>query len=191
VLSLTENARKIVHFSAVLVPFFCELTSKTVILTALSIITIAYILQEALRLEGQPLPIITRFTLKLSRPEERTSVIIRPAYLAIGIILTLILFPSTIAYSSIWIGAIGDPVAAIIGRRIGRKRIIRRKTVEGFVAGLAASFLAASLLLSPFIALIGAGGAMFMELLDVPDDNLTMPVVAGALMTIATLALHT
>ena len=187
---MTENARKIVHLSAVLVPVFCELTSKTVILTALSIITVAYILQEALRLKGQPLPIIALFTLKLSRPEERRSFIIRPAYLAIGIILTLILFPSTIAYSSIWIGAIGDPVAAIIGRRIGRRRILRRKTLEGFAAGLAASFLAASLLLSPLIALIGAAGAMFMELLDVPDDNLTMPVVAGALMTLATLALH-
>lgn len=187
---MTENTRKIVHLSAVLVPVFCELISKSVVLTVLSIITVTYILQEVLRLKGQPLPIITPFTLKLSRPEERTRFIIRPAYLAIGIILTLIIFPSTIAYSSIWIGAIGDPVAAMVGRRVGRRRIIRLKTVEGFAAGLTASFLAASLLLSPFIALIGAAGAMFMELLDVPDDNLTMPVVAGALMTLTTLALQ-
>lgn len=187
---MTENTRKIVHFSAVLVPVFCELTSKSVILTALSIITVAYILQEVLRLKGQPLPIITPFTLKLSRPEERTGFIIGPTYLAIGIILTLILLPSTIAYSSIWIGSIGDPVAAIVGMRFGRRRIIRLKTVEGFAAGLAASFLAASLLVSPLIALIGAAGAMFVELLDVPDDNLTMPVAAGVLMTLTTLALH-
>lgn len=33
-------------------------------------------------------------------------------------------------------------------------------------------------------------GTMLMELLDVPDDNLTMPIVAGASMTLATLALH-
>jgi dolichol kinase len=31
---------------------------------------------------------------------------------------------------------------------------------------------------------------MIMELVDVPDDNLTMPIVAGALMTLATLALR-
>jgi len=91
---------------------------------------------------------------------------------------------------SICISAIGDTVAAVVGRRIGSRRIIRLKTVEGFAAGLTASFLAASLLLSPFIGLIGAAGAMFMELLDVPDDKLTMPVAAGALMTLATLALH-
>ena len=188
--TLTENTRKIIHFSAVLVPVFCELTSKSVILTALSIITAAYILQEILRLKGKSLPIITPFTLKLSRPEERTGFIIRPVYLAIGIILTLILFPRTIAYSSIWIGAIGDPVAAMVGMKFGRRRIFRLKTLEGFAAGLTTSFLAASLLVSPAIALIGSAGAMFVELLDVPDDNLTMPVAAGVLMTLATLALH-
>jgi dolichol kinase len=31
---------------------------------------------------------------------------------------------------------------------------------------------------------------MLAELLDVPDDNLTMPIVAGALMMLATIALH-
>lgn len=29
-----------------------------------------------------------------------------------------------------------------------------------------------------------------MELLDVPDDNLTMPIVAGALMVLASIAYH-
>jgi len=33
-------------------------------------------------------------------------------------------------------------------------------------------------------------GTMLMELLDVSDENLTMPIVAGASMTLATLALH-
>lgn len=126
----------------------------------------------------------------MSRPEEKTRFIIGPIYLAIGIIMTLLLFPCTIAYSSIWIGAIGDPIAAIVGRRIGRRRITKLKTVEGFAAGLTASFLVASLLVSPIIALIGAVGAMLMELLDVPDDNLTMPISAGALMALATLVLH-
>ena len=189
-LTLTENMRKIIHLSAFFVPVLSELTSKFVIVTALSIITIAYSIEEVLRLKGHSLPIITFFTLKMSRPEERTRFIIRPIYLAIGIIATLLLFPSMIAYSSIWIGAIGDPVAAIVGRRIGRRHITKLKTVEGFAAGLTASFLVASLLVSPIIALIGAVGAMLMELLDVPDDNLTMPISAGALMALATLVLR-
>ena len=187
---MSENMRKVVHLSALLVPILSELTSKVMVLAALSIITVAYTLEEVLRLKGRPLPIITPITLRMSRPEEKASFVVRPIYLAFGIILALALYPSTIAYSSICIGAIGDPVAALVGGRFGRRRIIRRKTVEGFTAGLAVSFLVASLLVSPFIALLGAAGAMLMELLDAPDDNLTMPIVAGALMMLATLALH-
>ena len=183
---MTEYARKAVHLLALLVPFLSELTSKALVLAALSIITIVYAVEELLRLKGHHLPIITPFTLKMSRPEERTGFIIRPAYFAIGIILALVLYPSAIAYASICIGAVGDSAAAIVGERFGHRRIVRRKTVEGFAAGLTAAFLLASFLVSPFIALLGAVGAMIMELLDVPDDNLTMPIVAGALMTLAT-----
>jgi phytol kinase len=187
---LTENARKVVHFLALLVPLLSELTSKSVILASLILTTIIYSFEEVLRLKGHRLPILTSLTLRLSRPQERTSFIIRPAYLAIGIILALILYPSKIAYASICIGVIGDPVAAIVGERFGHRRIVRRKTVEGFAAGLTAAFLLASFLVSPFIGLIGATGGMLAELLDVPDDNLTMPIVAGALMMLATIALH-
>lgn len=187
---MTESGRKIVHLLALLVPLVSELTSKPFVLAALSIITIVYVLGEVLRLKGHSLPIITSFTLKMSRPEERTRFIIRPAYFAIGIILALVLYPSAIAYASICIVAVGDSVAAIVGERFGRRRIVRRKTVEGSAAGLAAAFLLASFFVSPYIALLGAVGAMVMELLDVPDDNLTMPVVAGALMTIVTVIYH-
>ena len=85
--------------------------------------------------------------------------------------------------------AVGDPVAAYVGERIGRMRV-RRKTLEGSLAGLIASFLLASLFVSPFTALIGSAGGMVMEFLDKPDDNLTMPIVAGALMMLATLPIH-
>ena len=189
-LALTEYPRKAVHLLGLLVPLVCELTSKPLILTALSIITIVYVLGEVWRLKGRGLPIITSFTLKMSRPEERTRFIIRPAYFAIGIILALVLYPTAIAYASICIGAVGDSAAAIVGERFGYRRIIRRKTVGGFAAGLTAAFVAACFLVSPFIALLGAVGAMIMELLDVPDDNLTMPIVAGALMTLVTLLYH-
>jgi len=186
VFALAENARKAVHLLALLVPLVSELTSKPLVVAVLSTITIVYVIGEVLRLKGHGLPVITPITVKMSRPEERTSFIVRPAYFAIGIILALILYPSAIAYASICILAVGDSVAAIVGERFGHRRIIRRKTVEGFAAGLTAGFLLASFFVSPFIALLGAVGAMIMELLDVPDDNLTMPIVAGALMTVAT-----
>jgi dolichol kinase len=183
---LTDNLRKVVHLSALLIPILTEVTSKSAVLIALFLITIAYALEEVLRLKGHRLPIITPFTLRMSRPEETARFIIRPIYLAVGIILTLFLFPSTIAYASICVMAVGDPVAAYVGGKIGRIRV-RRKTVEGFLAGLVASFLLTSLIVSPIMALLGSVAGMLMELLDIPDDNLTMPLAAGALMTFATL----
>jgi len=189
-LTFNEKIRKVVHLSALFVPVFSELTSQSVVLALLISVTIIYSLEEVLRLRGRRLPILTSLTLRLSQPEERTSFILRPAYLAIGTILALILYPSQIAYAAICVGAIGDPVAAIVGRLIGRRHIIKKKTVEGFTSGLIASFLVASLLVSPFIGLIGATGGMLAELFDAPDDNLTMPIVAGALLMLATIALH-
>lgn len=186
---MTGNLRKVVHLSALLVPILTELTSKSTVLVALSLITIAYTLEELLRLKGRRLPIITPFTLRMSGPEEAKRFIIRPIYLAVGIILTLVLFPNTIAYASICVVAVGDPVAAYVGGKIGRMRV-GRKTLEGFVSGLVASFLVTSLFVLPFTALLGSVGGMLMELFDIPDDNLTMPVAAGALMTFAALLTH-
>ena len=178
--------RKIIHLSALLVPILTEMTSRTLVLAAVSITTIAYCLGELLRAKGRVLPIITSFTLRMSRPQEGAHVIVRPIYFAVGIIIVLLLFPPTIAYASITILAVGDPVAAFVGERIGRVQV-RRKTLEGSLAGLIASFLLASIIVSPFTALIGSAGGMLMEFLDKPDDNLTMPIVAGALMMLGRL----
>jgi dolichol kinase len=126
----------------------------------------------------------------MSRTDERTRFVVRPIYLAVGVILAMVLFPTRIAYASIAIVAVGDPVAAYVGGGFGRRHIRRKKTVEGLMAGFIASFLAASLIVYPFAALVGSIGAMAMELLDIPDDNLTMPIAAGALITIVTLVGH-
>ena len=184
--TLSELFRKAIHLSAVLVPILTEMTSKALVLTALVIITIVYCFGELLRVEGRTLPIITTFTLRMSRPQEGTHVIVRPIYFAVGIIVTLLLFPSTIAYASIMILAVGDPVAALVGERVGRLHV-RKKTVEGSLAGLIASFILTSITVSPFTALIGSGGGMLMEFIDEPDDNLTMPIISGALMMAARL----
>ena len=179
--------RKLVHLSALLLPILAEATSKTVVLTALCIIVLVYTVEEMLRLKSRRLPVITRFTLLMCRPEEVGHFIIRPVYLAVGVMLALILFPTEIAYASITIAAVGDPVAAYVGGKFGRKHIRSEKTLEGSVAGLVAAFLVATLFIYPVAAFVGSVGAMLMEVLDAPDDNLTMPIVAGMLMMLMTL----
>ena len=180
------DIRKLIHASALVVPILTEVTSRTIILVALCTVVAVYSLEEALRLKGRPLPLITTFTLRMSRPQETTHFVVRPVYLAVGIILALLLFPPKIADASIVIVAVGDPVAAYVGGKIGRRHIRANKTVEGSIAGLVASFLLAAIIVYPLVALAGAAGAMLMELVDRPDDNLTMPIAAGALMLLMT-----
>jgi dolichol kinase len=188
-LTLT-NLRKLIHLSALLVPILTEVTSKTIVLTALSIIVVLYAVEEALRLKGRSVPAITSFTLRMSRPEETGRFIVRPIYLAVGVILALLLFPTRIAYASIGIVAVGDPVAAYVGERFGRRHLRPNKTLEGLIAGLVISFILASIIVYPVAAFAGAAGAMLMELLDIPDDNLTMPIAAGVLISLVGLAAH-
>jgi len=121
----------------------------------------------------------------MAEPGERGRFIARPVYLALGVMLAMLLFPKHIAYASIGIVAVGDPVAAYVGGKFGRRHIRRNKTLEGSMAGLVLSFILASLMVSPISALVGAPAAMLMELLDFPDDNLTMPIAAGAMMLLA------
>jgi len=180
------DIRKLIHASALAVPILTEVTSRTIILVALCTVVAVYSLEEALRLKGRSLPLITTFTLRMSRPQETTHFVVRPVYLAVGIILALLLFPPKIADASIVIVAVGDPVAAYVGGKIGRRHIRSNKTVEGSIAGLVASFLLAAIIVYPLVALAGAAGAMLMELVDRPDDNLTMPIAAGALMLLMT-----
>lgn len=151
---------------------------------------IAYCLEEILRLTHHPIPLFTTFILRISRCDEKRGFIIIPIYLAIGVLVALRCYPTPIAYASVCIAAVGDPVAAIVGRKVRYDNIIRGKTILGSSAGLIAAFLAASLFVVPFQALVGSVGAMIMEAVDVPDDNLTMPIVAGASMMLTTLLLN-
>jgi dolichol kinase len=189
-LTLTGNLRKLIHLAALAVPLMVELTSKTLILAALSLVTIIFALEEVLRLRGRRLPIITRFTLAMSSSEEAAGFIVRPIYLAAGIILALVLYPRLISYAAIGICAVGDPVAAYVGGHYGRTHVTGKKTLEGSAAGFLASILLASVIVSPLVALVGSAGGMLVELIDIPDDNLTIPIAAGALMTLTTLTIH-
>ena len=181
---MKNKARMTVHACALLVPLLVESTSKSLVLIALVAATLLYVLSEILRLKGKELPLITRFTLRLSLDDERTHFVVAPVSLSAGVILSLLLFPENIAYASIATAAVGDLVAAYVGERFGRTRVGRR-TLEGFAAGLVASFLAASLWVSPSLAIVGSATGMLFELIGILDDNLTIPIGAGSAMFIA------
>lgn len=177
------------HASAVLVPVLAEATSRTLALIVLALVTVGYTISELLRFRGVRLPLISAFTLKMCRGDESAGFVSTPVYLALGVILALLLFPKSIAYASIAIVAIGDPVAGYVGGKFGRWRI-GRKSLEGFMAGSTVAFLATLLVIAPILAAIGSIAGMFIELAGILDDNFTIPVGAGAAMIAANLLLR-
>ncbi len=183
---MVSSFRACVHASALLIPFVAEMTSKLIVVVALVVTTAAYILSEAVRLRAKSVPFITRFTLAMSHEDESPRLVVAPVYLAVGVVLSLLVFPKNIAYASITIIAVGDPVASYVGRKLGRIHV-RQKTLEGFIAGWIVSFAAALLWVPPHLALAGSVTGMLLELLGLLDDNLTIPIGAGSAMLIATI----
>ncbi len=106
-------------------------------------------------------------------------------YYALSLLLCAVLYPKEAVLGAIICIAIGDPVAMIVGKRYGRIRL-RKKSIEGSLAGflvcVPAIYLATS---SMRVAVVGSFAGALIEFLPLPvDDNLTVPLFSGAVMTL-------
>lgn len=118
--------------------------------------------------------------------DKEASSITGSSYVLIGSSLSLLLFTPQIACASIYFMSIGDPVAAIAGKELGRARLANQKSFEGS----AAMFLACASIGSVIIglglhAIAGAAAATAVELFPGRlDDNLAIPLIAGSTMAV-------
>lgn len=109
----------------------------------------------------------------------------------IGSFLASFLFTPGIAMASVIILAFGDSITNIAGGYFGKIPLPynTHKNIEGPAAGALIAAIAASIFVPFPVALIASIGAMFVETLPLRfngwdiDDNITIPVVAGMIMT--------
>ena len=126
------------------------------------------------------------------RESERTSFSGFPFY-ALGVSLSLFLFPEKLAILSILFLVFSDPISSYFGILYGKDKILPNKSLQGTVAGYLCCYLVTLiygmifaeptiqlLLFAIFGGLIGAVSELLSELV---DDNLTIPVVSGAGLT--------
>lgn len=119
---------------------------------------------------------------------------------AIAVLLTILTLPKIAALVAIYTLAIADPLAAIVGIRFGRHRLVLNRTLEGSLAFFAATTTISAVVFEwgigpPEMTLaavsfaIGLVSAIF-ELMPLRlDDNLTIPLFVGsATWFIATVA---
>jgi dolichol kinase len=106
------------------------------------------------------------------------------SYLVLGCLLAAFVFPRPVAVAAMGYLILGDGLAGLVGRNLGRLPLAFGKSLEGTLAGLAANLLVGALTLPGLPAvLLGAAVATAVELLPLPlDDNLAIPLISGTVL---------
>jgi len=185
---LNEVKRKAIHLSALAIPIGVWLVSSSTAFGVLGLIGSIWITGDALRL------IIPSWNEKASRilnpvirEKEKKNFLTGSSYLLLSSFLSVAFYPKPIAVLALTFLILGDTAAALVGSRWGRIPLFSGKSLEGSLACLGACMaIGLTLDLVPFWkALIGAVVAAAAEALPFgPDDNLTMPLTSGVVMTL-------
>jgi dolichol kinase len=190
-----EVVRKGIHLFSLLIPVLYYVLPKSVALSILMPLTLAFLLTDVARLF---LPLVGRLYERLFgwllRPHEQNREgrqLNGASYMLLSAVLCIWLFPKVIVITAFAILIISDSAAALIGLRFGRRSFLA-KTLEGTSAFLVTALLVVAV--APKIAylpaeyLIGAAAAVLGTLVEAAalgiDDNLSIPVSIGAAMWI-------
>jgi glycerol-3-phosphate acyltransferase PlsY len=118
-------------------------------------------------------------------------------YIFIASFIAFLAFERDIAVLALSFLAVGDATAALVGRYLGRTKVLG-KTLEGDLSCFAscliigAFFYQAGLSITVPAFAAGAAGATLMESVPLPvNDNLTIPLVSGLIMTLVMFACFT
>jgi phosphoserine phosphatase len=186
----SKNAvlREAIHASGFFVPVLAGLIGVYPVALLICIVMALYFVSELSRMNSKNLPVISAITRHAAFQAELYDFAVAPLYFAIGILLTLVIFPAPVSSAAIAIFALGDSTASVFGGPLSKKPLPfnKGKTLEGSLAGFFFAFLAGSLFIPPVKALIGAAVAMAIECLPLPvNDNVPIPLCTGlALMLI-------
>ncbi len=177
-----EVYRKTLHTASIALPLFVWLVPRAVALAVLvSLVLVALLVEVARKRSRWARYHFLRRTRTLLRPRERRG-LAGATYMAIAYTLAVFLFPKPVAVAAMLYNGLGDAAAALVGRRWGRLRIWRGKSLEGAVAGLVVMLLIGVLLpgIPPGAAVVGAVTAALLELADLPPDDNLWVTLGGA-----------
>ena len=184
-----EVRRKILHLSNSIIPlgYYFIIQDKTTILPILIILTVLCLTIDFLRSKVECLKTIFHyFFSSMLRHHELNGKITGASWVLVGSTLTVFFFDKDIAILALLFMSIGDTFAALVGQKYGKYRI-GNKTFEGFIGGFSVCILTSFFFptISWINKFLGSLAASLIELSPINiDDNLTIPIGAGTLMTI-------
>jgi phosphoserine phosphatase len=180
--SKNDLLRETIHASGFFVPVLAGLIGIYPVALLICVVSALYFLSELSRMNRKNLPIISAITRNAASHAELYEFATAPLYFAIGILITLVIFPAPVNSAAIAIFTLGDSTASLFGGLISKKPLPfnKGKTLAGSLVGFFFAFLAGSFFVSPALALIGAAVAMTIECLPLPvNDNVPIPLCTG------------
>jgi len=188
-ISRRDLIRETIHIAGFFVAAFTMYLSLNRYFAAslILVVMLLYILSELARMLNRNVPVLSTITWKAAIQPELYEFVTAPIFFALGIILSLLLFPPLISYAAIAVFTLGDGSATLFGKTIGNHVFPynKGKKIEGTIFGFLLASLGASMFVNPLKALVGAAIGMIVESLPTPiNDNLTIPLIAGLTMVL-------
>ncbi len=188
-----ELARKGIHFFSLSIPIIYYYIERDLALAILVPITLAFLTVDLLRYYHKPTAqlfyTIFGFMLRKHELDENSKRLNGATNVLIAASLCVIIFPKLIVLTAFPILIISDSVAALFGRRFGKRKFLQ-KSVEGSTA-----FFIFALIVIAFTPkingsideyLIGAVAALVGTIVEAGswkiDDNLSIPLSVGVVM---------
>jgi dolichol kinase len=187
-----EVGRKSIHLASALIPALYLILPHDWTVGLLGLALAIMIVIEGLRAVHPPFREFFEkwcgFMLRTAERQRLTG----STFVLVAALAAVLLFRKEIAIAVLFILSISDSLAAVVGRKFGGPRFVGNKSLGGSLAFFASALLIAMLCLPqrPVAALVGAAVATVVEAVPLRfgrleiDDNLTVPLVAGAVMTL-------
>jgi dolichol kinase len=188
-----ELARKGIHLSSLSIPIIYYFIERDLALALLVPITFAFLTVDLLRYYHRPTADlfykVFRFMLRKHEQDENSKRLNGATHVLIAATLCVILFPKLIVLSAFSILIVSDSMAALIGRRFGKRKFLS-KSAEGsvafFVFGLVVVLLTPKAMYAFPEYLIGGIAAAVGAVVEATswriDDNLSIPLSVGVVM---------
>lgn len=190
----TEFHRQMIHLSGLLFVLLAQFLGRELSVIYFSVITVFFLLYSwYIRSQEKKLERFLHraenkfrdFVLGFERRDVRNP-FTGAMFFYLGFTVAFLVFPFPIASAACAMLAVGDSLSALVGTRFG-KHGIADKTAEGSLACFAGSLVIGLAFVSPSLALAGALAASLAEFVPRIDDNLTIPLAAGAVMLLISL----
>ncbi|WP_168194753.1 diacylglycerol/polyprenol kinase family protein [Thermococcus aciditolerans] len=185
----SELKRKSLHMTGLLVPLSYHLFGRELTLTLIGISFFLFVVLEPFRIIEElrdnikrrlriyvdedvigRVEVLEKHIDEITRSHERYRVAAH-IYFAAASFIVVYFFPMEVAVGAITVATVGDALAAIVGKSLGRHRFSNGKSFEGSLA----YFLAGIAILWPLVglplALVGSIAGTVAEFYNLPPDD--------------------